>query len=112
MKVFPKEEIENYLSVVSELSAKCCDFIADAVKQNEGAIDLSVDEFGDDCGCYISYPFNGGESVMVTNVYEENDNIFVDVCDYEDVEETLCLEDLPIHDIIEIAENINLQIKL
>ena len=107
MKVFPKEEIENYQLVVSELSVKCCDYIADAVKRNEGAIDLSVDEFGDDCGCYISYPFNGGESVMVTNVYEENDKIFVDIRDYEDVEDTLVLEDLPIEDIIEIAENIN-----
>lgn len=103
MKVFPKEEIENYQLVVSELSVKCCDFIADAVKRSDGAIDLLVDEFGDDCGCYINY---GGEDVMVTNVYEENDKIFVDTRDYEDVEDTLVLEDLPIEDIIEIATNI------
>lgn len=107
MKVFPKEEIENYKLVVSELSVKCHDFIADAVKHNKGAIDLSADEFGDDCGCYINYPFNGGESVMVTNVYEENDNIFVDIRDEEDVEDTLILEALSIEDIIEIATNIN-----
>lgn len=103
MKAFPKEEIENYRLVVSELSVKCCDYIADAVKRSDGAIDLLVDEFGDDCGCYISY---GNENVMVTNVYEENDEIFVDIRDYEDVEDTLCLEDLPIEDIIEIATNI------
>lgn len=104
MKAFPKEEIENYQLVVSELSVKCCDYIADAVKRNDGAIDLSVEEFGDDCGCYISY---GDENVMVTNVYEENDEIFVDFRDEEDVEDTLVLEDLPIEDIIEIATNIN-----
>lgn len=107
MKVFPKEEIENYRLVATELSVKCCDYIADVVKRSDGAIDLSVDEFGDDCGCYISHPYNDGENVMVANVYEEDGNILVDIRDEEDVEDTLVLEDLPIEDIIEIATNIN-----
>ena len=105
---FPKDELDNYKYLKSEVEALCRNFITDQVKNTETrAISLSLDDdgnelkFGDGNGTYVNC-YDTLYMVRIVALDKENE-VGLYVVDEHGKGDLLLLDELSTDDVIEVA---------